>query len=730
MRMARLIVGLVILSSTLPEPPTVRADVATASEERRGDQTPHWFPFRTVRDEFGPTILDVSSWVEAPTGKHGFVTVRGDRFVFEDGTPVRFWGAQMGEWSKEQLDYTIRRMRRQGINITRLHGLSRLGNDARSFDRLDYLLARLGENGIYIILDLHYPLTHRFKASDHVPGLADGGVAPYTQFFDETVAAIMHRRMASIFTHLNPYNQKRYCDDPTLAMVEILNEDSLFWGSVSPPFRAELEEEFAAWLRKRYGDDTGLKKAWMIGGRSPLATGESLAEGRRISLMRNTDFNEQYFRSHPEQALRGQDQMRFFLELEERYWSGCRAELRKAGVKVPIDATNWQGHGFTTRVHMFGQAKLDYVDRHGYWDHPQGEGNLKWRIATAQFHNLPMVRAVSGDQDMLKYLGIGNLVIEKSWEQVLGLPMTISEWNTCLPNEYSLEGTGLMAAYGLLQGWDASLEFGYFSPDWPKGLGTGSFDLLGNPPQILQFPAVSVMWHRQDVREAEVVAESVYDPVSVLGLTDDRKPVPIVAALVGKVGYRFVDKARAPLMKDLSPYWDAKNLVARSITGELTWKARPGCVLIDTARTQAIIGFLSAEPHTLSAVKLNSPTRFGAVYITAMDGRKPIRAARRLLITAVGPARSTGMEYETTARQSRRSGPLWHLKHPGTTPALLEAVTGEIRIQSDRAKELRAWALDVIGKRIREVPFQVQDGTFQLKLSAEYETVYYELSTE
>ena len=730
MKTARLIFGLVIVSSTSPESLTVRADVATASAERPGDEPRQWFPFRPARDEFGPTILDASRWVEAPTGKHGFVTVKGERFVFEDGTPVRFWGAQMGEWSKEQLDYAIRRMRRQGINITRLHGLSNLGNDARSFDRLDYLIAKLGENGIYIILDLHYPLTHRFKASDHVPGLPEGGVAPYTQFFDETVAAIMHRRMASIFTHLNPYNQKRYCDDPTLAMVEILNEDSLFWGSVPSPFRAELEEEFAAWLRKKYGDDAGLRRAWMIDGRAPLVPGESLAAGQRIGLMRNTDFNEKYFRSHPEQALRGQDQMRFFLELEETYWAGCRAELRKAGLRVPIDATNWQGHGFTTRVHMLGQAKLDYVDRHGYWDHPQGEGNLKWRIATAQFHNLPMVKAVSGDQDMLTYLGIGNLVTEKAWEQVLGLPMTISEWNTCLPNEYSLEGTGLMAAYGLLQGWDASLEFGYFSPDWPRGLGTGSFDLLGNPPQILQFPAVSVMWHRQDVKEADVVAESVYDPVSVLGLTDDRKPVPIVAALVGKVGYRFVDKARAPVVKDLSPYWDAKNLVARSITGELTWKARPGCVLIDTARTQAVIGFLSAEPHTLGAVSLSSPTRFGAVYITAMDGREPIRAARRLLITAVGPAHNTGMEYETTARQSRLAGPLWHLKQPGTAPALLEAVTGEIRIKSDRAKELKAWTLDVVGKRIREVPVQAQDGTVRLKLSAEYETVYYELSTE
>ena len=118
-------------------------------------------------------------------------------------------------------------------------------------------------------------------------------------------------------------------------------------------------------------------------------------------------------------------------------------------------------------------------------------------------------------------------------------------------------------------------------------------------------------------------------------------------------------------------------------------------------------------------MSLSSPTRFGAVYVTAMDDREPIRAARRLLITAVGPARNTGMEYETTARRSRRSEPLWHLKHTGTAPALLEAVTGELLIKSDRAKELKAWTLDVVGKRIREVPVHVQDGAVQLKLGAE-----------
>ncbi|MGA2657753.1 MAG: cellulase family glycosylhydrolase [Verrucomicrobiota bacterium] len=111
-------------------------------------------------------------------------------------------------WGKEQTDYALRHMRRQGINITRLHGLNSLGNDARSFERLDYLLSKLGENGIYIILDLHYPLRHRFKATEAIPGLPQGGTAPYTQFFNDRVAEVMHQRMTNIFTHLNPYTRR------------------------------------------------------------------------------------------------------------------------------------------------------------------------------------------------------------------------------------------------------------------------------------------------------------------------------------------------------------------------------------------------------------------------------------------------------------------------------------------------------------------------------------------
>jgi hypothetical protein len=706
-----------------------------------GDTTSAFFALQPVKDDFSATILDCSRWIEAPTGKHGFVTVKQDKFVFEDGTPVRFWGAQMNLWSKEQIDYAVRRMRRQGINITRMHGLGFLNDrDAKTsiqyskegFDQLDYLVAKLSENGIYVILDPHYPLTSRFKPGDNIEQLPDGGPAPYAQFFNEKVDEITRRRMVDILTHYNPYTKKRYCDDPAIAMVEILNEDSLFWGAtVAEPFTKEFEEKFAAWLKKKYGDNDGLQKAWTVDGRSSLKAGEGIEAGQRIGLIRNYDFTPGHLKSQPEDRIRGRDQLQYCYELEHSYWQSCIKALREAGLRVPISGTNWQGHGFTTRIHMLAQSKLDYVDRHGYWDHPAGEGNRKWRIDTALFHNLPMVKDVKADKYELVYLGVGNLVTDKAWEQVLGLPMTISEWNTCLPNEYSLEGTGLMAAYGLLQGWDASLQFGYFSPDWRTKLGPGSFDMFGNPPQILQYPAIATMWHRGDVKEADLVAESVYDDQSVFEWSDDKKPLPIAAALVGKVGYRFVDKTRPPVVKDISKYWDSDKLIARSMTGELTWDASAGIVLIDTPRTQAVIGFLSARPHALTDVHVNSSTNFGAVYVTAMDANRPITAAKRLLITAVGPARNTGMEYEQTSEKTRMDGaPYWRLKKVGDEPALLEAVTGGIEIRCEHAKSMKCWALDIVGKRTGGIPLKASGDKVVLDMKSEYKTVYYEISIE
>lgn len=692
----------------------------------RDQETGSWFPLLESTDDFTPTIIDCSRWVEAPTGRHGFLQVRGEQFVFEDGKPIRFWGSHLEPYvhaqpfQKSQFEFVARRLRKLGYNVVRLgprplvwdaNGKTYFDYSKEGFDHLDYLIYTLGQYGIYVILTNDYPVVATIKPDDHIPGFEQPGAAARIQFFDAKVAALRQKRILDIMTHFNPYSKMRYADDPTIALVEILNEDSLFWpgDKIPEPFQSELRQQFREWLGRRYA--------------TPPA--------EPVELLPTSAFQPSFGAGEPAVRQRAIDQLRFYYELENNFWQSTRELMRKAGVKVPISGSNWQGAGFTTRIHLFDQAKLDYIDRHGYWDHPQGRltvvhgpslGDDRNHIDTERFYNLPMVRCLSGRDH-----GVANLVISKAWERVFGLPLDVSEWDTCSPNEYSLEGTGLMAAYGLLQGWGGNLQFAYTSPDWLGRLGDSPFDILNNPPQILQFPAAATMWHRGDVREADVVAESLYTPESIFEFAGDRTPAPLTAALVGKVGYRFVEHEQQPTVKDIRPFWDPKTLVARSETGELAWDARLGVVTVDTPRSQAVIGFLSTEPQHTKLLEFRSETKFGALWVTAMDGDRPIQEARRLLVTAVGPARNTGMEYERTDTVSPQTGwNFWRLKTMGTGPVVMQAVVGQVSIRSEHAGRFRGWLLNVNGKRVRQIDVRSTASRIELDLLAD-SAFYYEL---
>jgi hypothetical protein len=48
-----------------------------------------WFPLK-IAESTEKVEFCMAHWLHKPAGKHGFVQIDGDRFVFEDGTPVKF----------------------------------------------------------------------------------------------------------------------------------------------------------------------------------------------------------------------------------------------------------------------------------------------------------------------------------------------------------------------------------------------------------------------------------------------------------------------------------------------------------------------------------------------------------------------------------------------------------------------------------------------------------------
>ena len=59
------------------------------------NQPGDWFRFYLPWDDASPSLIDAG--LEKPAGQRGFVKVSPQgHFQFKDGTPIRFWGANLG----------------------------------------------------------------------------------------------------------------------------------------------------------------------------------------------------------------------------------------------------------------------------------------------------------------------------------------------------------------------------------------------------------------------------------------------------------------------------------------------------------------------------------------------------------------------------------------------------------------------------------------------------------
>ncbi len=84
----------VTLTLTFPEEVAFYARQADLDRFTRTLAGPDWFAFQPSK-EVTPGVLDMNSWLERPAGKHGGVRMVKDRFAFEDGTSVKFWGTNL-----------------------------------------------------------------------------------------------------------------------------------------------------------------------------------------------------------------------------------------------------------------------------------------------------------------------------------------------------------------------------------------------------------------------------------------------------------------------------------------------------------------------------------------------------------------------------------------------------------------------------------------------------------
>lgn len=256
-----------------------------------------WFDFCPPWDDATPgTVIDMSGLNAKPAGSHGQIIVRDGHFVESNtGKRVKFLATNTTAWhnfpDKADAQKVAARMAKFGINIVRLHHMDNrwdinsgssiwkldpkgaLVIDEKQLDKLDYFIAQLKAQGIYVNLNLK--VSKMLSEADGFPASIKDIKAGYhkgVDKFDQHMIEHQKNYARQMLTHVNPYTGLEYRKDPTLAIVEINNENGLLggsWGGIGKglnnfpePFAGELRDKWNNWLAQTYSSNEQLQKAW------------------------------------------------------------------------------------------------------------------------------------------------------------------------------------------------------------------------------------------------------------------------------------------------------------------------------------------------------------------------------------------------------------------------------------------------------------------------------------
>ena len=712
--------------------PTVMEEVAAAP----GD----WFQAFFDDDAFSErSVIDISHLVEAPAGKYGFLKRDGRHLKFENSEqPTKFWGCGANisaQLSREKQILRIRYLRKHGINMVRQHSvfgfLGHLENgelNKRKLDQFDWWSGKLKEHGIYMTWSVFYPLMIS-EDDGYDPELfaeleGRGGLKSTSGLvnIEPKLQELQWRYVQKLLTHKNPYTGLRYVDDPALAVVEVHNEDCIFWhgplntleaaqhqelNAKLPKHAARFRRQFCGWLMEQYGTDDALKKAWGF-----LRPGESLAKGE-FPIFGAWELKADGPHRDRKEKKRAGDYIKFLTELQRGFYERREKQLRELGFRGVTVTTAWRAGGpAADPANLYCDAAMDMIDRHNYFGGGAGGHGIKAGKVNNGSH---LDRPGSG-------------ILSTGMYQVEDRPFAITEWTVLPPNQWKLEIAPLFAFYGMgLQGWDSSYHFLNARTRLGEGWPNLSSYVTDTPHYIGQFPAIAFALYNGHIQEAPLAAarrlreEDLYlgvDPLSqdFTGGGYDAKELqgnlatPPEALAVGRVTVSFDGKRSEKV--DLSKYWDEGRKVVRSMTGELEWDYEKQVVTLRAAKTQAIVGRAGGHSFDLPGVTVKVKTPFVSIIFTPLDNES-LEVSKHILITALAQDKQTGTQYNEDGTE---------LLAIGGPPLLLEPVQATIQLKGAKPAEVNV--LDVYGvptgKKVKldDTGFTI-DGT--------YRTYYYEV---
>ena len=615
------------------------------------------------------SALDLSSWGEAPAGKHGSViaTPTGEfAFKKQPGKSIRFRGAnlsfEMNYLAKEDAEALAIRFRKMGYNAVRIHHQDVLlaGGwhpteyviNEDQIDKLDYLFHCMKEQGLYVSTDLFtirriptealkkYDIEKNHSAFKAVIPLVPEAMVEWKRFARDFLA------------HKNPYTGMTWAEDPALFSICPVNEDTLFEAHTANPQVEKLTQNlFNAWCKEK-------------------------------TLTPNKDL---LIRFLTEKHLAADQEMKRFLKEE-------------LGVQALITGSNWMLYQTQTIL----RSEYDYVDNHSYWNHPGWSTNGAQRLP----YHFPQWDAVERLAASPRELFL---------TRVKNKPFAVTEFNFCFPNFYRDQMGPLIGTYAALQDWNALFHFNWgdgLVDQWHDGEQIiRGFDLYTDPINLLGESIIGFFWQRGDVPVLQDEKTFVVTDQSAFAAQENGKPVqfPHNATLLGlthRVNSIYQSEAKASVNRDFENLSKEQRYEVEQDDCRVVIQ-KTGDFLVSTPTSMALV--LKTESLDDQFVtEFNTPA---TVFCGAIDNQ-PLEKSKRLLIMHLTNVVNSDMKF--------RKADMEDIEAHGHLPLLVQRGTAQLAIPNQaKASQINVYALDLSGKRLKPVDFSVNPKTKRIEFTAE-----------
>jgi hypothetical protein len=621
-------------------------------------------------------LLDLRYLNENIAGENGFIQLSadGNSFQTENGTPVRFWSINGGDGTKSMSDADLAKFARflakMGVNMIRYHGsINPTGANINEVDKTDVtaiwrMVAAMKKEGIYSTIS---PFWAHFGHMGE-PKLSGWGIPGYTgsddlwgvMFFSDTLKNAYKQWVKYLYTEKNSFTGIALKDDPAVGLIQVKNEDGLFWWTVSSMkegFMYIVRQKYYQWAVAKYGSPAAVKTAWSNASESK----DNWTSGE-LGLYNIWDATQPQTGG---KAKRISDQIQFLTETQQNFYAEMHDYYRSLGCKQLINSNNWKTADATLLfdAERYTNTACEVIAVNRYYDPGHVGPNAGWRIDPGDYY---VGKSVLFEPHKLPV----------NIKQVAGHPMLVTEsaWN--LPHKYQAEGPFLVSAFMSLTGVDSYYWFSptsaAFDPNpyftWanlPGGQHPMHRWTISTPGQLAMFPANALIFRKGLISEGSTVVheertlasiyerkmpliseENSFDPnrdsYSNINPAKETAVSPL-AHLAGKIEVVYDSVISGSVVSsEISDNIDYQTKIIKAVNDQIEWDYKNGVCVVNAPSAKGVCGFVkSKQSFNLNDVIIETTNDYLTVNIVAMDG-KPVGESSKMLIQA-------GTVYQPTA---------------------------------------------------------------------------------